>query len=80
MSEKGYVKNVTDKKHYGFIRSGSTEFFFHEQDFNGHWADLVEDVGNKNSRIEVEFEIGDSPKGPRARNVRRLDFPNRARG
>jgi cold shock CspA family protein len=72
---EGTIKTLIPNKGYGFIRSGQDEYFFHRQDFNGHWDDLAADI-NAKERVEVEFEIVDSKKGPRASNVRRLDFPN----
>lgn len=76
---KGTVKNIIAKKHFGFILEPTTrtEYFFHKEDFNGHWDDLVNDHENKKI-IPVEFEVMASPKGPRASNVRRTDFPNEA--
>lgn len=72
---KGIVKNVVANRNFGFIRCSGNEYFFHREDFSGHWDDLVEDI-NKKERVEVEFEEKQSPKGPRAHNVRRLDWPN----
>ena len=74
---KGIVKNVIANRNFGFIRANfnNIEYFFHREDFNGHWDDLVADL-NRKERIEVEFEETKSWKGPRASEVRRLDFPN----
>lgn len=67
---KGVVKTIVADKGYGFIKTvGGTEYFFHKSDFNGHWTDLVEDA---NKQVEVEFDVTNSPKGPRAANVRRI--------
>lgn len=72
----GIVKNL--KPTFGFISaSNNGEYFFHKQDFSGHWDDLVVDFNNKDfGKIKVTFEVEESPKGPRASNVRRTDFPN----
>jgi hypothetical protein len=49
------------------------------QDFNGHWDDLAEDFARgKKEPIRVTFEETFSPKGSRAANVRRIDWPNNA--
>ena len=78
---KGYIKTVHEKA-YGFVRIENTDYFFHKNDFNGFWTDLVNDFYELeiNEKIEVEFEIGNSPKGPCALNVRRLDWPNEGTG
>lgn len=70
----GIVKTVTERN-YGFIKaSNGGEYFFHKADFNGFWEDLVKDF--RRMKIEVTFEVAESPKGPRAAGVRRLDYPN----
>lgn len=73
----GVIKNVISNRNYGFIREEDTliEYFFHKEDFQGHWEDLELDFGN-GAKIPVTFESADSGKGPRAANVRRTDFPN----
>jgi cold shock CspA family protein len=76
---KGKVKIVIPEKGYGFIRGDvdKVEYFFHRQDFIGHWNDLCTDVSERErNTVPVEYELVDSPKGPRAANVSRLDFPN----
>jgi len=77
----GVVKNILGNKGYGFILADMTriEYFFHRDDFIGHWDDLVSDTENEvGVKIPMEFAIVDSPRGPRAANVRRLDYPNQA--
>jgi cold shock CspA family protein len=78
---KGIVRRLVTDRYYGFIRgTDHKDYFFHKDDFLGHWDDLVTDF-NPNNEIEVEFLIvGDSTRGPRARNVSRLDFPNQTGG
>lgn len=77
----GKLKTVNEKG-FGFIQGDNgTEYFFHRSGFNGHWDDLREDFNRKirqeEFRVEFEFE-GDNPKGPRACNVRRTDYPNQS--
>lgn len=75
----GTVVKVLPDKNFGFIKSNGTEFFFHRSDYNGHWEDLVTDFQTKNPKtIRVSFDEVHNPKGPRASNVRREDFPNQA--
>lgn len=74
---KGIVKKVIPNRNYGFIKgTNGGEYFFHREDFSGHWDDL--EVDSSNQEVEVTFEIVDSPKGPRASKVSRTDFPNQA--
>jgi CspA family cold shock protein len=64
--ETGTIKRLTDRG-FGFIaREGSDkDLFFHSKELQGvEYADLKE--GDK-----VQFEVGDSPKGPNATNVSR---------
>ena len=75
---KGSIKSVINKKKFGFIKCpDNREFFFHYEDFNGHWNDLSDDY-DAGQYIEVEFIEDKTDKGLRARNVRRLDYPNQA--
>jgi len=64
------------KHNYGYIKAGrEKDYFFHRDDFNGHWEDLKRDF-NSNVIIGVEFiEVG-SNKGLRAGQVNRLGHPN----
>ena len=62
----GKIRTLRVDKGFGFIK-GETgqEFFFHLSAIYGEGiADLREGDG-------VEFEVSDSPKGPRAANVKR---------
>lgn len=72
--ERGVVSKVIIGRNYGFIRHPvtKTEYFFHRDDFNGHWGDLEAEYGHRN--LEVDFEISESPKGPRACNVTRTEL------
>ena len=71
----GVVKNVVRDRGFGFIKADGKEWFFHKDQFNGHWEDLCTDV-NAKKQVSVEFDGRNSPKGPRAENVRRTDHPN----
>lgn len=65
--QKGTIAKLTDKG-YGFIKyeGGNKDLFFHSKELDGvAYDDLKE--GD-----EVEFEIGDGPKGPNAVNVKRV--------
>jgi hypothetical protein len=47
MRLEGEIKNVIRAKNFGFILHKGNEYFFHRDDFVGHWDDLLKD-----------FEIG----------------------
>jgi len=61
----GKVDFFNDTGGYGFIESDDADedVFFHMEDVGG--PDLEEGQ-------EVEFDIEDAPKGPRAKNLERL--------
>jgi CspA family cold shock protein len=60
----GTIKRVARDKGFGFIRDGGgQEYFFHRSAVQGSFDDLRE--GQR-----VSFEEEQSPKGPRANNVR----------
>ena len=61
----GTVAFFHDRKGYGFIETDETDddIFFHMEDVGG--PDLEEGQ-------EVEFEIEQADKGPRAKNIVRL--------
>jgi CspA family cold shock protein len=60
----GTIKRIARDKGFGFIRDNSgQEFFFHRSSVQGSFDGLNE--GQK-----VSFEEEQSPKGPRASNVR----------
>jgi CspA family cold shock protein len=61
----GKVDFFNDTGGYGFIdtEDSDEDVFFHMEDVGGE--DLTEGT-------EIEFEIEDAPKGPRAKNVVRL--------
>jgi cold shock CspA family protein len=72
----GTVKTIVSERQFGFIRAdiNNIEYFFHKDDFEGHWNDLVADFGKMT--IPVSFDEKASSRGPRASSVKRLDFPN----
>ena len=60
----GTIKRVARDKGFGFIRdAGGQEYFFHRSSVQGSFDSLSE--GQR-----VSFDEEDSPKGPRAANVR----------
>lgn len=70
----GKVIRIPQGKNFGFIRYEKKDYFFHRDDFNGHWDDLVSDIISQ--EIDASFDIVDSIKGGRAGNVKRVDYPN----
>lgn len=77
-SLEGKIRKLESTKGYGFITGDDhKDYFFHMDDFLGHWKDLVEDVNHL--EVRVEFQGEQTAKGMRARNVNRLDFPNLSR-
>jgi len=65
---EGIVVRVMREKRYGFIKGPTEEYFFHADDLNGFFEDVVEDLERKQI-VKVSFEIATSLKGPRAGNV-----------
>lgn len=63
---KGTVKWFNSMKGFGFItpKEGGKDVFVHQSALE---PETVLAEGD-----EVEFEIGDSPKGPQAKNVKKL--------
>ncbi len=63
----GTVKWFNDTKGYGFITSDDgTDAFVHYGDIEGDGFKTLAEGDN------VEFEMGEGPKGPKALNVRRV--------
>ena len=75
---QGIIKKIVVKKYFGFIKADKYEYFFHKDDFKGHWDDLINDYETHGGIIPVEFEVKASPKGPRAIDVKRTDYPNQS--
>lgn len=71
----GKIKSLPEGKNFGFIEFDRKDYFFHRENFSGFWVDLIHDFRNGDT-IPVEFDEVKSDKGPRAINVKRLDFPN----
>lgn len=70
---KGVIQKIMEDRNYGFILGEDrVEYFFHRDDFNGFFSDLIIDMNIK-KRIEVTFMIVPSAKGPRAHEVTRTD-------
>ena len=75
---EGTINKLKPEGPYGFIYSQNNQsYFFHREDYIGFWEDLVKDF-RTNPIIKVVFDDAKTEKGLRARNVRRLDFPNQA--
>jgi CspA family cold shock protein len=50
---------------FGFILAESQEYFFHRSDVTGGSFEDLKDGDT------VEFDVGESPKGPRAERIRK---------
>lgn len=63
---EGTIKRLTDKG-FGFIDDGTNrDLFFHSSSVQGSGFDQLQE-GQR-----VSFDVGQSPKGPRAENVKAL--------
>ncbi len=64
---KGKVKFFNDMKNYGFIEpeDGEEDLFVHSSE--------LEDANFLQEEDEVEFEIGEGEKGPRAEKVKKIE-------
>ncbi len=66
---KGVVKWFNDKKGYGFIADEEgTDVFVHYQDIQGEGFKTLQENDN------VEFDVGEGEKGPKAMNVRKVQM------
>lgn len=75
----GTLKDLIHQRQFGFITSGDTDYFFHRDDFHGHWNDMYKDY-QSGASVSLEFDVNNekNTKGPRAKNVRRAGHPNEA--
>ena len=62
--QKGIVKWFNDGKGFGFIASGSSDYFVHFKEIQAQGFKSLKE-GDR-----VSFEAAESPKGPVAKNVR----------
>lgn len=72
---EGKVVRLISSKGFGFIRYGEVDYFFHKDDFDGHWNDLETDF-MRSGYVDVTFQESAGPKGLRASQVRRAGFPD----
>jgi CspA family cold shock protein len=65
---KGKVKWFNDKKGYGFIvpEDGSKELFVHHSSIQGEGFKTLKE------NQEVEYDVENSDKGPKAVNVKKI--------
>jgi CspA family cold shock protein len=64
---KGVVKWFNDRKGYGFIADEEgNELFVHYQEIQGDGFKTLQENDN------VEFDVGEGEKGPKALNVRKV--------
>lgn len=75
---QGTVNRIPEGKMFGFIKveGEKNDYFFHKDDFSGHWQDLVHDITHSREKVVVNFTPEKGAKGPRATDVKRLDWPN----
>jgi CspA family cold shock protein len=69
VAERGVVKWFSNAKGYGFIKMGNG------QDAFAHYSDIVASQGEYKTLeegMEVEFDILESDKGPKAVNIVRV--------
>lgn len=72
MSQVGKIRSLIYGRQYGFISSGGHEYFFHKDDYDGDWDQLIEDHNKEGSHVQVEFEPTTTTKGFRASDVTRV--------
>jgi cold shock CspA family protein len=69
----GTIKTIIELKHYGFIRSGNKEYFFHHDNILDNWDALVTAFRSSGKPVNVEFQESTAQgKGPRAEGVRMI--------
>ena len=62
----GQIVRVLPDKRFGFVKIGRQDYFFHKDDYQGNWDELV----NGDRKLQVNCVIVESPKGPRCADVR----------
>ena len=66
---RGVIKRVMYEKKFGFLLGeDGNEYFFHMSDYRGDFEFLHVDL-REERRVDVEFSVVPSIKGPRAGNV-----------
>ena len=65
----GVIVKIIPDKGFGFIRCKGISYFFHRSAYRGHFDELV-DMFEDRTTIDVTFDSEETPKGPRAENVR----------
>ena len=72
---RGKVKSLPEGKNFGFISTdfSQKDYFFHREDYDGDWGQLIHDFYYGNKKIFMEFKSVDAVKGMRATNVRRVE-------
>ena len=61
----GTVMTMKHDKGFGFILAEGQEYFFHRSEVTGGSFEDLKDGDT------VEFDVGESPKGPRAERIRK---------
>jgi cold shock protein len=61
----GTIMTVKHDKAFGFILAEGQEYFFHRSEVT---SGSLEDLKDGDT---VEFDVGESPKGPRAERIRK---------
>lgn len=70
---RGRIRSVIYGRQYGFIVLNGKDYFFHKDDYDGNWDQLIDDHNKDGSHIEVEFTEAESSRGLRASEVRRVE-------
>jgi cold shock CspA family protein len=73
--KEGKVIRLIGGKGFGFIQYEGVDYFFHKDDFDGHWHDLEYDF-SRQGPVAVTFKETLGAKGPRAGQVKRVGFPD----
>lgn len=69
------VKAKTGGIHdYVFVKSKGKDYFLHRTAFSDSWNDMMNELA-RGKKVDVEFDIEDSPKGPRVSKCQLLPIP-----